>query len=124
MRLILQQIHTMCQAFVDGYDKVIENRATARQMTSWFDSVVKSKQENQPVPAPPVFQAIVMPAGATVGLEQQCRAFARLMKNQLNYDRADGLDLLIEREAGAEQIVDNAVPDLKIFDQPDDVARL
>ncbi|MEO6589794.1 MAG: hypothetical protein ABIP06_10865 [Pyrinomonadaceae bacterium] len=24
----LQQIHTMCQAFVDGYDKVIENRTT------------------------------------------------------------------------------------------------
>ena len=96
----LQQIHTMCQAFVDGYDKVIENRATARQMTSWFDSVVRSKQENQAIPAAPVFQAIVMPAGATVGLEQQCRAFARLMKNQLNYDKADGLDLLIETRSG------------------------
>ena len=26
----LLQIHSMCQAFVDGYDKVTENRATAR----------------------------------------------------------------------------------------------
>lgn len=46
----LQEIHTMCQAFVGAYDKVIENRATARQMTSWFDSIVRSKQENQAVP--------------------------------------------------------------------------
>lgn len=41
------------------------------------------------------------------------------MRNQLNYNDADGLDLLIEKETGAEQIVENAVPDLKISDQPD-----
>lgn len=39
----LLQIHTMCGAFIEGYDKVTENRATARQMTSWFDSIVRSK---------------------------------------------------------------------------------
>lgn len=57
----LLQIHTMCGAFIEGYDKVIENRATARKMTSWFDSIVRSKQENQPVSAAPVFQAITIP---------------------------------------------------------------
>ena len=59
----IQQIHRMCEAFIEGYDKVTETRATARQMTSWFDSVVRSKQENQTVPAAPVFQAITMRSG-------------------------------------------------------------
>ena len=43
----------------------------------------------------------------------------RAVKEQDEYTEADGLDLLIAKAAGAEQVVDNAVPDLKISDQAD-----
>lgn len=110
----LTAIHTMCGAFIEGYDKVTENRATAKQMSGWFENIVSSKQKNEPIPPAPVFQDFAMPVGATVGLEQQCREFARLMKNQPNYDPADGLDLMIEREKAGDLNVNDAMPELKI----------
>ena len=115
----LSELHRMCGTFVEGFDKMVENRATAKQMTNWFDNIVSSKQTNEPVPGAPVFQAFAMPAGATVGLEEQCRTFARLMKNQPNYDAADGIDLMIEREKVEELNINDAMPELKISDQPD-----
>jgi hypothetical protein len=94
---------------------MVENRATAKQMTGWFENIVSSKMTKDLVPEPPVFQAFVMPAGATIGLEEQCRQFARLMKNQPNYDEADGLDLMIEREASDDLNPGDSMPELKII---------
>lgn len=110
----LAAIHRMCETFIEGFDKMSENRATARQMTNWFENIVSSKQTSDPVPAPPVFQAFTMPAGATVGLEEQCRQFARLMKNQPNYNEADGLDLMIERQKPDGLNLSEAMPELKL----------
>jgi hypothetical protein len=110
----LTQIHTMCQAFIEGFDKIEQNRATAKQMTTWFANITNSKQTNDPMPSPPVFQAFNMPANATVGLEQQCRDFAGLFKRQLNYEKADGLDLMIERSKGDDKNLADAQPELKI----------
>jgi hypothetical protein len=110
----LAQIHTMCAMFIEGYDKIEFNRASAKAVTTWFQNVVESRQKNELVDAPPVFQAFTIPAGALVGLEQQCRAFARLMKSQSGYDRADGLDLMIEKAQGAAINLNEAQPELKL----------
>lgn len=110
----LTAVHAMCGAFVEGFDRTTANRATARQMTKWFDNIVDSKQKDEAIPAAPVFQAFAMPAGAMLGLEEQCRRFARLMKSQANYDKADGIDLMIEREKTDGLNVDDAMPELKI----------
>lgn len=91
------KIHTMCQTFIEGNDKTEQNRQTAKQMTAWFSNIVDSKQKNEPVPAAPAFQAFVMPFGALVGIEEQCRSFAGLMKEQAEYEKADGIDLGIEK---------------------------
>ena len=115
----LAAVHLMCRTFLECYDKTAQNRATARQMSQWFDNIVRSKQDNEPVPPAPVFQAWAIPAGATVGIERQCRRFAGLFKEQDEYSEADGLDLLIAKAAGEEQAVETAQPDLKISDQPD-----
>lgn len=115
----LAAVHLMCQTFIECYDKMAQNRATARQMTGWFDNIVRSKQDNEPVSPAPVFQTWTIPAGATVGIEKQCRRFAGLFKEQDEYDEADGLDLMIARAAGEAPALENAVPDLKISDQPD-----
>lgn len=66
------------------------------------------------MPSAPVFQAFSIPSGATVGLEEPCREFARLMKNQPDYDEADRLDLMIEKKKDDQLVVGDAVPDLKI----------
>jgi len=110
----LGKIHRMCQTFMTGFDKIAQNRATARQMTNWFENIVSSKEIDQPVPAPPVFQAFEVLSGATIGLEEQCRQFARLMKNQPNYDSADGIDLMIEREKADSRNEAEAQPELKL----------
>lgn len=110
----LTQVHTMCGTFIEGYDKVSENRATAKQLSDWFSNVVDSKQKNLPVPPPPEFQKLSISSDATIGLEEQCREFRRLLKAQANYDFADGLDLMVEREQGAPLNTENAAPELKI----------
>lgn len=110
----LAKIHTMCGMYIEGYDKITENRATMKQLSNWFRNVVDSKQKDQPVTPAPVFQAVTIPVGASIGLEEQCREFRRLMKAQANYDFADGLDLMIEKEEGAPMVVEDAVPGLKI----------
>lgn len=110
----LGDIHTFCNLFMECYDKIEYNRATGRQATTWFSEIVDSKQENTPVAPPPVYQAIVLPAGALLGIEKSCRDFAGLLKKQLNYDRADGLDLMLEREKSDDLNLTEAVPDLKL----------
>ncbi|MGC2237671.1 MAG: hypothetical protein WA584_16025 [Pyrinomonadaceae bacterium] len=65
------KIHLMCRTYIECYDTMIQNRATAKQMTTWFANIVGSKQKSEPVPPPPVFQAFTIPVGATVGLEEQ-----------------------------------------------------
>jgi hypothetical protein len=110
----LNQIHTMCQSFIQAFDKIEQNRATGKQMTTWFTAIVESKQTNEPIPPAPVFQTFNMPANGTLGLEQQCRDFAGLFKKQLNYDKADGLDLMIERTKTDDKNLADSQPELKL----------
>lgn len=109
-----RKIHTMCRTFIECYDKIEQNRAAAKAMTTWFTNIVESKQKNEPVPAAPVFLAFSIPADATVGLEEQCRRFAGLLKEQDGYEKADGLDLMIEKGESAPLNPDDAQPVLKI----------
>lgn len=110
----LAVIHTFCQAFIEAYDKIEQNRQTGRQATVWFDNLVHSKQENTVAPAPPVYLPIVMPENTLIGIEKACRDFRNLLVKQLNYDRADGLDLMLEREASEEVNLEESQPVLKL----------
>jgi hypothetical protein len=109
-----KKIHTMCKTFIECYDRIEQNRAAAKAMTTWFQNIVESKQKNEPVPAAPVFLAFALPADAMVGLEQQCRKFAGLMKEQDEYEKADGLDLMIEKSETPALNPGEGQPDLKI----------
>lgn len=106
-------IHTFCQAFIEAFDKIEQNRATSRTATEWFNDLVRSKQENTPAPVPPTFQQITLPAETMVGIEQACREFRRLLVSQRNYNKADGLDLMLEREAADELNLAEVSPVLK-----------
>lgn len=112
----LAKVHTMCQTFIECFDKIEQNRATGKQMTSWFKNLIDSKEIADAVPEAPVFKTFALPAGATLGLQQQCRNFANLLKNQPNYDKADGLDLMIEKgeQDSGNTNIQEAQPALKI----------
>ncbi len=107
-------IDTFCNAFIEAYDKIEQNRATNKQATSWFENLCRSKQENTPAPSPPIYQAITIPANTLVGIEKACRDFAGLLKKQLNYNEADGVDLMIEKEKADDLVLEDAQPDLKL----------
>ncbi|CAN5298561.1 hypothetical protein BH10ACI1_BH10ACI1_11560 [soil metagenome] len=110
----LEAIHAFCQTFIEAFDKIEYNRATGKQATVWFENLIASKQKNTPAPAAPVYQTITLPAGAMLGIEKDCRDFAGLLKEQLNYDKADGLDLMIERVKAEGLNPEEAQPMLKL----------
>lgn len=116
----LEEIHAMCLTFIECYDKIEYNRATSKQATQWFENIVSSKQDNTTAPPPPVYQPIVLPSKAFIGLEKFCREFAGLFKKQRNYDEADGIDLMIEREAVEPPNLAEAVTELKYSVLPND----
>lgn len=95
---LLEKVHTACQTYIEGFDKIEYNRATARQATAWFKNLMESKEDKPSAAAPPVFMAITLPAGAFGAIERFMREFRALLVSQLNYDKADGLDLMLERE--------------------------
>lgn len=109
----LDEIHTMCRTFIECYEKIEYNRATAKQATQWFENIVSSKQGKTPAPPPPVYQPIILPTGAFIGLERFCREFAGLFKKQRNYEEADGIDLMIERASAEEPNLAETFPALR-----------
>lgn len=110
----LAQIHAACQTFIAGYDTLVANRATAKQETQWFDNLLSGEPQGSPAPNGVTYQAVALPAGAFIGIEDFTRNFARLFKEQLNYDEADGLDLMIERSESEEQNLNDAQPSLVV----------
>jgi hypothetical protein len=118
------QVHAMCRTFVEAYDKIEYNRATARQATQWFENLMNGSPQGEAAPAPPAFQPIVLPAGALIGIEKSFRAFAGLFKKQLNYDKADGLDLMIERGQAKRTAAGETAPELKYTVSADGVVTI
>lgn len=118
------KIHAMCQTFIEAYDKIEYNRATGRQATTWFNNLVASKQDNTPAPEAPVFLPINLPDNAFIGIEKFCREFRTLLKSQFNYDAADGLDLMLEREASDGLNLTEAMPELKLSVSADGVVAV
>lgn len=108
------EIHTCCQMYINAYDAKEFNRAAAKALTTWFQNLHDSEQKGEAVNAPPPFMQVSIPAGATVGTERQIRRFAKKMKDSDNYDRADGLALMIEKVGAGELNVADAQPQLKI----------
>lgn len=110
----LTEIHGFCQMYVNAYDAKEFNRAISKAWTTWFQTLHDSEQKGEAVVAPPAFVSVTIPAGATAGSERQVRRFAKKMKDSDNYDKADGLALMIEKGAKAEFNKDEAQPELKI----------
>lgn len=110
----LIKIHSACQGFIAGYDALIANRATAKQETAWFENLVTGTPQGEAAPPGPVYITDALPVGSFIGIEAFTRDFAGLFKEQLNYDEADGLDLMIERAEGESSNLADAMPELVV----------
>jgi hypothetical protein len=108
------EVRATCQMYMNAYDAKEFNRAAAKALTTWFANLHDSEQKGEAVNAPPDFMKVTIPAGATVGTERQIRRFAKKMKDSDNYDKADGLALMIEKVGAGDLNLNDAQPQLKI----------
>lgn len=109
----LASVHLVCQTFHAAYTQVSESRATGKQRDSWFENLREGKPKGSPAPAAPIFGAINLPAGATIGLYEQLRDKMDFFKSNEAYTEADGDDLMITAPKSDNLIVDDESPDLK-----------
>lgn len=112
------RVHLICRTFIEGFDKLEQNRATGKQLSEWFENILTGEPAGELAPAPPVFQTITMPAGAFIGLEAEFREFARFFKNNPVYDRADGEDLMIVAPEGDSSDLATVAPEIRLTGLP------
>ena len=112
---LVGRVTVMCETFIEGFDKLEQNRATMRQMTEWFDNILMGKPAGELVPSAPIFQTVVLDPTAFIGLVDEFRGFARFFKNNPVYDEADGMDLMIVAPDGESDDLDTITPELKIL---------
>lgn len=77
------------------FNSVAQLRATMKELGDWAENVYESKETDEEIPKPPVFQIITLPTGAKLGLDQTLRDFAEYVKVQPGYTKAIGLDLMV-----------------------------
>ncbi len=110
----IAQVKLLCDTFTTVYAKIAQNRATDKQMSDWFGALLNGKPKGSPAPAAPEFQAVTMPAGATVGIIDDFRERMGFFKANAAYTEADGADLMIVSTPGEASDPNEATPELKV----------
>ena len=108
------EVKLVCQTFVTAYDAVMQNRAAKKKMDAWFKDIVESPQTENLITSVPAFQTISLPAGAMVGVKKKFRSLMGLLKKNLKYTRADGIDLMIVAPETEDLNLTDAAPNLKL----------
>ncbi len=110
----LDKVHAACLTFIEGYDKLEQNRATAKQMTSWFENILTGEPAGEPASNPPGFQTVNLPAGAFIGIEDVFRELMGFFKANPVYDKADGENLMIVATQADSKDLADVAPVLKL----------
>jgi hypothetical protein len=108
----------LCQMFREAYAKVMQNRATEKQMNEWFDLMLNADARGgvpvgSPLPAAPVFQEFAMPAGSIAGLYDVFREKMEFFKSNEAYNESIGEDLMIVAPESEEESLTEAAPVFK-----------
>ena len=115
---------TICSTGMQVLDKYEQNQATGKQMSQWVTNVFKGKPAGSPVPPAPVFQAMDLPAGSFIGLEEKFRAFVRDIKNHPAYTEADGVDLMIVAPEAEEIDLETIAPEIGVTAMPSGIVTI
>lgn len=110
----LTRVHACCLTFIEGFDKLEQNKATGKQLTGWFNNILTGEPAGDPAPPPPVFQIVNLPGGAFIGLETVFRELMGFFKANPVYDEADGEDLMIVATDQSGEASEDATPVLKL----------
>ena len=110
----LREIHATCGVYMNAYDAKEFNRAQMKAWTTWFQNLHDSERKNETVEAPPAFVPVTIPDGALMGVERLLRRFAKKLKDHDNYEKSDGLALMIEKGEAEELNLIDAQPVLKL----------
>jgi hypothetical protein len=115
----VDEVKLICQTFHSAFTGVMQSRANGKQRDTWFSQLLESVEKGMPAPAPPVFTAITIPAGAETAIYKVFREKMDFFKSNEAYSKADGDDLMITAPEGEESDLGEASPELKISENAD-----
>ena len=110
----IERVNLICDTFAAAYTGVAQNRATEKEMTDWFNSLLGGEPKGAPAPDAPTFQNITLPTGAFIGLIDEFREMMRFFKANSAYTEADGENLMIVAPLEEDKIADDTAPALKV----------
>jgi hypothetical protein len=111
---LLAKLHTICETFIEVYQKVEQNRAANSNLTSWQDKIFLGTPKGDAVPQAPTFVPINVPANAFIGIFAEFRELVGFLKSNPNYTDNIGLDLMIVATETEQASLENISPDLKL----------
>jgi hypothetical protein len=111
---LLAKLHTICETFLEVYQKVEQNRAAGANLTSWQDTIFIGTPKGDPVPQAPKFAVINVPVGAFIGIFAEFREIVGFIKSNPNYTENIGLDLMIVAPETEQSNLNDASPNLKL----------
>lgn len=109
----VSRLRSICTNFQAGYAGIMSARATMKDSNEWFEIFLYGEPQGAPAPPPPVFQSIILSAGATIGLMDEFREMIGFLKANAAYTEADGENLMIVATDEEEDDPANAQPNLK-----------
>jgi hypothetical protein len=110
----LRKLQTICDIFLEVYQKVEQNRAAMANLTAWQDAIFNGRPQGDPVPATPTFVDITLPANSFIGIFAEFRELVGFLKNHPNYTENIGLDLKIVAENNEGENLNEVSPELKL----------
>lgn len=110
----LNALRTVCNSYIEIYDKTEQIRASNRDLTAWQDEVFEGRPRGDAAPTPPTFATITLPDGAFIGTLDEFRELIAYIKNNPNYTENIGLDLMIVRDSDDDDDFRGKNPRLRI----------
>lgn len=110
----IDRVVLISNSFINGYTGIVQNRATAKDMSDWFEMLLKGQPVGEPITPPPVFQIITMPAGAFIGIIAEFREMMGYFKANAAYTEAAGENLMIVAPDEQAPDIEDAMPELKV----------
>ena len=117
------RLKLICQTFITIHDWIDLTEATVSQVYDWRDDL-ETGNESENVPPPPIFQSIDVPVGAFKGFVKEFREKVRQIKENDNYTKGMGEDLMIVAEKGEELNLAEAKTDFSYTARPNFIVRV
>lgn len=109
-----ERLLTICDTFIEIYQKVEQNRAAMANLTAWQETFFKGNPKGGAVPKAPTFVTFDIAENAFIGIFDEFRDFVSFIKANPNYTESIGEDLLIVANETEQQSLDEIFPDLKL----------